>query len=205
MATIAAPTHDRLVEAALDLFVRQGFEETSVGQIEAAAGLVLSNHFESKEALLTAAVDRHVAMLDQISALMDAGPLALELREELTLLARWVIAEHQREDTLLRFLQRDGDRFPELAALVRDHIVERGYRQAEQWLRKRIEDGGFPDYDAEAVTVVALGSLVAYDAQRTMLGAPPLGVDEDRFVAMWVEAWMRVATSAVVERDDSRS
>ncbi|MGQ0825035.1 MAG: TetR/AcrR family transcriptional regulator [Actinomycetota bacterium] len=202
------PTRERLVEAALDLFARQGFRETTVGEIEAAAGLAprrgaLYNHFESKEALLTAAVERHVEMLDQFSALMDAGPLALDLRDELMLLARWVIAEHQREDALLRFLQRDGDRFPELATLVRDHIVERGYRQAERWLRRRIEDGGFPDYDAEAVTVVALGSLVAYDAQRTLLGAPPLGVDEDRFVAMWVEAWMRVAETATAERDTS--
>jgi AcrR family transcriptional regulator len=203
------PTRDRLIDAAVELFAAKGFRDTTVGEIEAAAGLVprrgaLYNHFPSKEALLTAAVERHVAMLDEFSALMDAGPLALDLRDELMVLARWVLAEHQRQGALLRLVARDGDRFPELTALVRDRIVDRAYVQAEQWLRARIEAGGFPDYDAAAVAVVALGSLVAYDAHIALTGAPPLGVDNDRLVAQWVEVWSRVATSAEQERDNNR-
>jgi len=191
---------DDLIAAALDLFAQNGYDRTTLADIEAAAG-PLHEHFPSKEALLVAAVERHIAALDQITALLDAGPIAPDLRSELTLLARWVIAEHRREDTLLRFLQRDADHLPELAALIRDEVVERGYRQAVVWLQRKINDGGFPDYDAEAVAVVALGSLVAYDAQRSLLGSPPLGVDEDRFVGMWVDAWLRVAASAEHERD----
>jgi AcrR family transcriptional regulator len=204
--TEPVPTRERLIDAALDLFAAKGFRDTTVGDIEAAAGLVprrgaLYNHFASKEALLAAALERHVERIDDITALMDAGPLALELRDELTLLARWVIAEHRREEPLLRLLQRDGDRVPQLAQHVREKIVERAYRQAAVWLERRIEAGGFPSYDAHAVVVVALGSLVAYAAQSELLGTPPLGVDEDRFVETWVEAWLRVASTAEVERD----
>ncbi|MGQ0824472.1 MAG: TetR/AcrR family transcriptional regulator [Actinomycetota bacterium] len=207
-ATPVTPTRDRLVDAAVELFAAKGFRDTTVGEIEAAAGLVprrgaLYNHFPSKEALLAAALERHVELIDDLSALMDAGPLALDLRDELTLLARWVIAEHRREEPLLRMLQRDGDRVPRLTAQVREKIVERGYRQAAVWLQRRIEAGGFPAYDANAVVVVALGSLVAYAAQSEMLGTTPLDVDEDRFVEMWVEAWMRVASTAELERDSA--
>jgi hypothetical protein len=150
---------------------------------------------------LEAVLRRHIELIDGVSALMDAGPLALELRDELRLLARWTIAEHRREEPLLRLLQREGDRVPELTRQVREKIVERGYRQAAVWLQRRIDAGGFPAYDTEAVTVVALGSLVAYAAQSEMLGTPPLEVDEDRFVEMWVEAWMRIANTAEEERD----
>lgn len=207
MATQAeAGVRSRLVDAALDLFARRGVDATRVEEIEATAGVApghgaFADHFASKEDALAAAIERHVASLDEMAALLHRGPLATDLHTELALLARWVIAEHHREDRLLRILQRDRDRFPALVARVHDEIAERGYREAAAWLARRIADGGFPRYDAEAVAVVALGSLVAYDAQRTLLGAPPLGVDEDRFLDTWVETWLRVARTAEVERD----
>src|SRR5690349_17475077 len=56
-----APTRERILDAAVELFGRQGYTRTSVGEIEAAAGLVprsggLYKHFPSKRALLEAAV-----------------------------------------------------------------------------------------------------------------------------------------------------
>src|SRR3954468_19561483 len=94
--TADTPTRDRLIAAALDLFADKGFRATTVGQIEAAAGLVprrggLYNHFPSKEALLEAAVDRHVAELANMQHVMAQGRIADDIRTELTLLARWVL------------------------------------------------------------------------------------------------------------------
>lgn len=203
-----AALRNRLLDAALELFADRGVDATSAEEIETAAGVAsgpgaFADHFPSKDDVLAAAIDRHVASLDELAALLHGGPLAPELRTELALLARWVIAEHHREDRLLRVLQHDRIRFRALVARVHDEIVERGYREAAAWLARRIADGGFPRYDAEAVAVVALDDLVAYDAQRSLLGAPPLGVDEDRFVDTWVETWLRVARTAEVERDDT--
>lgn len=206
MATPGTARADRLLDAAIELFAHRGVAATSAGDVEAAAGLepgggAFAAHFASKRDALAAAIDRHVAALDGITGLLHGGPLAPDLRAELTLLARWVIAEHRREDRLLRILTREPDAFGDLVARVGTEIVERGYREAAAWLARRIAQGGFPPYDAEAVAVVAIGSLVAYDAQRSLLGAPPLGVDEDRFVATWVETWLRVVATAEAERD----
>ncbi len=205
-AESTSATRDALIGSAVELFARQGIAETPISEIEAAAGAAtgaFGEHFPSKEALLVAAVERHVEMIDHVAVLMDGAEFEVDLETELAFLARWVIAEHRHEEPLLAILQRDGERFPELRELVGDKIVERGYRQGEAWLRRKIAAGGFPDYDAEAVIVVALGSLVAYAAQEKMLGAPPLGVDEDRFVATWVEAWLRVASTAEEERAET--
>ncbi len=203
--TSDTPTRDRLIGAALDLFAEKGFRATTVGDIEAAAGLVprrggLYNHFKSKEALLEAVVDTHVKELDTMRSVLIAGRVADDLRTELTLLALWVMQELKRERRLSRIMQQEAQSFPELAEMIRDRILEPGYRQATEWIRGRIAEGGFPDYDAEAVAVVALGSLTAYDAQRETFGRAPLGVGEDRFIQTWVEAWMRVAQTAAAER-----
>jgi AcrR family transcriptional regulator len=204
--TSDTPTRDRLISAALELFAAKGFKATTVGEIEAAAGLAprrggLYNHFASKEVLLDAAVDRHVAEIDRLQPVLAGGArLAGDVRTELTLLARWVLQERKRERALLRIMQQESDTFPELAATIRDRIVEPGYRQAAGWIRARIAAGGFPDYDAEAIAVVALGSLAAYALQRETFGRAPLRVGEDRFVETWVETWARVADTAEAER-----
>jgi len=203
--TSDTPTRDRLMAAALDLFAEKGFRATTVGDIEAAAGLVprrggLYNHFPSKEALLEAAVDTHVRQLDTMRSALTAGRFADDLRSELMLLARWVMQELKRERRLARIMQQEAQSFPELAKIIRDRILEPGYRQAAEWIRGRIAEGGFPDYDADAVAVVALGSLTAYDAQRETFGRAPLGVGENRFIETWVEAWLRVAQTAEEER-----
>ncbi len=104
-----------------------------------------------------------------------------------------MLAEHDRQDVLLRIMLHEGEHFPELAALIREKIVEPGYRRAADWVRARIADGGFPEYDADAIAVVALGSLLAYSTQGKTFGSAPLGVDVERFIDTWVEAWLRVA------------
>lgn len=55
-------TRDRILEAALDLFARQGFAGTSVRQLARAVGMresSLYNHFPGKEAIYHALIDAH--------------------------------------------------------------------------------------------------------------------------------------------------
>jgi AcrR family transcriptional regulator len=57
-----AGARDRILEAALELFARQGFAATSMRQIADAVGIRASslyNHFEGKEAIYHALIDAH--------------------------------------------------------------------------------------------------------------------------------------------------
>ena len=73
---MSVPTRARILDAAWDLFLRQGFAGTTVTQIEAAAALLAGSgrfyrHFRSKEEVLQAVVDREV---DRINAERQIGP-----------------------------------------------------------------------------------------------------------------------------------
>jgi hypothetical protein len=135
-----------------------------------------------------------------MGALLDGGPLGPDLRAELTLLARAVLEVHDRQMPLMVALQRGDGELDDLRVLARAEVVDRGHQYAARWLRKKIADGGFPDYDADTVVAVALGSLLAYAAQKVTFNGPPLDIDVDRFVDTWVEAWLRVATTAEADR-----
>ncbi len=81
MSTAAVPrTRERILDVALDLFAEDGFSGTTVTEVERRAGLSPGSgsfyrHFPSKEALLTAAVEREVERVRaEIAACGTPGP-----------------------------------------------------------------------------------------------------------------------------------
>lgn len=76
-----AVTRERLLEVALDEFVRHGYHGTSMRQIAAAAGLAVGgiyNHFSSKEAVFAAVLDAHHPYRVVEAVLQDVSAPTLE-------------------------------------------------------------------------------------------------------------------------------
>jgi AcrR family transcriptional regulator len=187
-------TSDRLVNAGLRLFAENGYQGTTVGEIEQAAGLTpragaLYRHFPSKEAVLEAAFERHIAELDSLRSVIEMMPLG-DLRAELTLLSRFGLQMLARERDLRRIVITEGDRFPELKRRFREGIVDRAYDEVTGFIRQKMDRGELPDGDAEAMAVVLTGSLLGYSLEHDVFDRHPAGVDEDRFVAAVVDVCM---------------
>src|SRR3954469_4926842 len=136
------PTKQRLLEEGVRLFSEKGFQETTVGEIEAAAGLeprrgALYRHFPSKEALLEAALEKHLQSLAEATTVLDNVPAA-DPRQETINLGRWLLAELDRERPIVRILEQDGDRLPQLRDRFREALIEPGYLVvadlARRWL-----------------------------------------------------------------------
>ncbi len=182
------PTKQRLLDAGLELFAENGFRETTVGDIEAAAGLqprrgALYRHFASKEALLQAALERHLQAVADAASALDELPIA-DLRAEAVAMGSWLLGELDRERVIMRVLEQDGDRLPELRDSFRRSLVDASYREvarlARRWLGKTADA-----VDIEAVSVVILGALINYKRSTWTFGAAPLNLDDNRFLATW--------------------
>jgi AcrR family transcriptional regulator len=196
-------TRERIVSEAIRLFAERGYRGTTVGDIEAAAGLVprsggLYKHFRSKEELLEAAIERHVSELESMRPVLDMLPLG-DLRAELTLIARWALYELGAEQPLMRVVQKDGDQFPELVSRVKERIIDQGHREAARLIGRMLAELGAAPSDEEAIGSVALGSLVAYKIEQTMFGSPGADVDEERLIEAWVGVWMTVFEAAAAK------
>ena len=183
-------TKQRLIDAGVRLFAEQGYQETTVGQIEAAVGLVprrgaLYRHFRTKEALLAAALEQRLAAVSEAGALLADLPLT-DLRTEAIAMGRWLLAELDAERPMVRILEQDGERLPELRETFRRRVVDAGYTAGAQLVRRWV--GSDHDrLDGGAVAVVLLGSLINFRRSTWTFGKAPLAMDEEDFLNTWAE------------------
>ena len=191
---MTSSTRDRLITAAMTLFAERGTHATTIGDIEAAAGLTrrggaFYKHFTSKTEVLEAGVERHIAQAEAAFDLRDALPLG-DLRSELTLLCRVLLSVLDREREVMRVLEKEGEQNPALRDQLVERVLEPGVEQAAAFVSRWV-DTSAADIDLVAVATILLGSIVNFRRTAWTFGRIPSAVDEQRFVTTWVDIWTR--------------
>ena len=181
------PTRDRLLDEAMRLFGDRGYDATSVAEIERSAGLTpgaggLFHHFKTKEAVLTAGIERQLARLEAVRQIRGAIPPLGDLRAELTLVARYVFLELEEEQELLRVLISESRQRPHLLSNAVEQVVRGTFDEFAALLGR---SGG-----TEVGAALALGSLVAFASAELLLGQSPVEADREDVIATWVEMVM---------------
>ena len=80
-----ASSRETIAEAACELFLEQGYEQTSIVDITSRAGVSRSsffNYFSSKSDVLWAGLDERIAVFEQRLAADEAAPAASAVRSE---------------------------------------------------------------------------------------------------------------------------
>ncbi len=195
MAT-SSSTRERIIDEAMRLFGENGYKGTSVTQIERAAGLTpgaggMYHHFRTKEALLAAGIERHLARLDALRDIRQVFTGLGDLSAELTITARYALAELDSETELLRIMATESRSRPQLVERAVQELIGATYTGFGRWLEERAALA--PDR-AAAVTAVGLGALISSRLLRTLLPADPVNVDDKTFVTTWVEMMMGLLT-----------
>ncbi|RLV56690.1 TetR/AcrR family transcriptional regulator [Aeromicrobium phragmitis] len=182
----------------MTLFAQQGYAATSVGAIEKAAGLAprrgaMYRHFPSKQALLEAVLDEHVAA---VRASGDLAPLVshLPLAEQLRQMAELMLALMESTRDLSRIFEREGERVPELRERFRTGVIDEAVHQARRIISPWLDD----EADAEALAVVLTGPIVNFMRNRWTFGDSPAGLTEERFL----DAWCESAIATLARRGD---
>lgn len=177
------------MSVALDLFAKQGVAATPVTAIEAAAGLSAGSggfyrHFTGKPQLLDAVVEHELQRVQKVpAAQLAAAPegtprdkaLAIQLRHDLDFLAEL--------QPLIAVLMWERDRAPQIAEKLQITMVDRGI---ELGIADLLLSSTVPPVvaDPAAAATVMQSAMVGYFLNTAYFGAPPAGVDADRFTTM---------------------
>jgi AcrR family transcriptional regulator len=190
---MSTTTRERIVDEAMHLFSEHGYAGTSIAKIEAAAGLTpgaggIYHHFASKEAVLAAGIERQLSRLGALREIRHVLGSLGDLKAELTLTARYVLAELDSESELLRILASDARSRPQLLRTAVEQLVNSTYSGFATWIGERAERE-IPAEEASAIAAFGLGSLLSTRLLRDVLGIPAQ-VDDETLVDTWVGLMM---------------
>lgn len=146
----------QLLDTALDLFDRQGFHAVGIDKILAAAGLAkmtLYHHFESKEALIVAALEKRDAAFraNFAAALAGKAPGAESIAAIFDILDAWVRDPGFRGSFFDKAAAEYGDK---------DHPVKRAVLAHKTWLFGEVR---------KAVAATGAGDAVKLAAEMFLL------------------------------------
>lgn len=187
---MSTTTRERIVDEAMRLFSEHGYSATSIAKIEAAAGLTpgaggVYHHFASKEAVLAAGIERQLSRLGALREIRDVLGSLGDLKAELTLTARYVLAELDSESELLRILASDARNRPQLLTAAVEELVSSTFTGFATWIGESAQRPIAAE-EATAIAVFGLGSLFSTRLLRDVLGIPTQ-VDDQTLVDIWVQ------------------
>ena len=202
-------TRERLIDAAMELFAERGYRSTTVGDIEAKAGLAprsgaLYQHFGGKEDLLRAGIQKRVGQLENVRSVIDLLPLA-DLRSEVIMLGRWNLQDLNRRDSLHRLVRQEGDVFPGLKDEVREAIHDAPLRQVAGWINRMADESGVTGLDHEVLALIIAGSMGHFRMLESIYGRKPMDIDDARFLNGWVEVCLAIFEHFHLERRNGSS
>jgi AcrR family transcriptional regulator len=200
MTSPDANTRDRLLDAAIALFARQGYASTSVADIQQACGLspgsgALYKHFSSKKALLQEATRRQV---EQMGAMRDDYDRArpTDVQGALRLGAEQIWASLENNTELFRVMFREPEALGDMIDDVWSAATTIAYQRAGRALSAAKDDGAAQVADPEATSTVLVAALAYLPIAQMLVGRTPGDIDADRFRAAWLRLAEGVFTGA---------
>ncbi len=174
---VRLPARDRrlqIMEAAKELFARQGFEGTTTRQIAEHARVneaIIFRHFPSKEDLYWAIIDRESELAGWQPALERQLRSGVSDREVFASIAEEILVGRAKDGSLSRLLlfsalenQRRSQRF------FQTHVVAY-YELIAEYIRERIEEGAFRVVNPLLAARGFVGMIVYHSLIQEIYGA----------------------------------
>jgi TetR/AcrR family transcriptional regulator len=174
---VRLPARDRrlqIMEAAKELFARQGFEGTTTRQIAERARVneaIIFRHFPGKEDLYWAIIDRESELAGWQPALERQLSSGESDREVFASIAEDILVRRAKDGSLSRLLlfsalenQRRSQRFFQV------HVVAY-YELIAEYIRERIEEGAFRAVNPLLAARGFVGMIVYHSLIQEIYGA----------------------------------
>jgi AcrR family transcriptional regulator len=180
-------TRERILTAALELFIERGVAGTTVSDIERAVGLAAGTgsfyrHFGSKEEVLVAAVEHGIARLvDEMDGARAALPVVDDPVGRRTQDYKARLVDMRRFFPLWTLIIAERHRFPELQRMFTEALGVRAW------------DFGWSE---DPTAAIATAALTGYYQLSLLGGGAYRDIDPDDFIAALIGLTSRATTTS---------
>lgn len=170
---------DEVLDAALDLFIEQGFAATRVEDIARRAGLskgAVYLYFPSKQAILEALVRRAIVPVAE-SAATTVGTFEGDPREAIRMVFA-IISRRLADPRVIaipKLIIRENGVFPEIAEMYKREVLDRALPIATALIQRGIEHGIFRPVDPELTIRSLIGPIGMHMLMAEAFGVVPAG------------------------------
>ncbi len=175
---------DALIQAATNIFLKEGYGLASIDKIATAAGVstrTIYERFKNKSdlmaAVITRLVDRDMAVLGGAAQLDRLDPI-----EALTLVGHTMMGRllDPESGALFRIIAAEAQRFPELTAKMRASAKTRVEAVLTAYLRGQVESGSLALADPASAAVLFLQMTTAQVQECLLFESPEAVASLDR-------------------------
>lgn len=176
---------EQILQGAMRIFLHHGYARTSMDRVAAEAGVskqTIYSHFQDKERLFKALIERVTirrlqAEYQSESELFQGEPVAVLSKLANSILRRMEDPEYI---AFIRLVIAESGRFPELAQLYSNTVVQYGYRNLTAYFQSHPELN-IPD--SEASTRIFMGTIVGFILSQELLqGKHTMPMEKERLI-----------------------
>jgi AcrR family transcriptional regulator len=177
------PKQDQILQGAMRVFLKAGYAGTSMDRVAAEASVskqTIYSHFQDKPGLFKALIERMT--IDHFRQLFEAESIGRDPEVVLRQIADIYFTQVVGADylALLRLVIGESGRFPELAKLYTQTVVQRGRYLLCQYFAAHPELG---IDDAEVTAHIFFSSLVSFVIlQEGLYGKETMPIAQERLV-----------------------
>ena len=165
---------DQVLDAALKLFAKKGYGATKVEDIAREAGLSkgsIYRYFTSKEDIFEALINRAVTpFTDQAVKLTQSRTDSPEETIRAIFLVFAARLSNAESLSLPHIVLQEAGRFPKLAKLYRDRVMDRYMSALEATITRGIEAGHFRPVNVQLAACNVLGPIFAFYVSEYIYG-----------------------------------
>lgn len=185
----------QLLEAALEVFSRKGFEGTTTKEVASHAGVteaIIFRHFPTKQALYNAVLD-YRAQSPEFQEWLDRFKACMERNDDeelLRSLARAILKDYREQpgfERVLLFAALEGH---ELGLAHNRQLVAPVYELFRDYFERRRREGALGDLDPSVVIAAIVGMAKHYGMMTQMFGYHSESSTDDEVIESFVHIMM---------------
>jgi AcrR family transcriptional regulator len=177
-----ADTRRKIIDAAADVFTKNGYSRTTTRSIAKAAGVsevTLFRHFETKENLMSEAMETYGSpfLIRTIEKRLTG-----EYRQDMLMMGRFFMKMLQERSGAICFAISESRHFPGMRRLF-SKMPEQLWNMLARYLQKKMDEGAVRKLNPGAAAQSFFGMYFAYAISREAFGLGPKPAISDQEAA----------------------